>query len=74
MRGSECTGPHLFDNSCARGVNLNTNATYFAIQEEVREDYDIADELLYGADETGIQTGIGTTEHVIGPAGAKMQH
>lgn len=62
------------DNSRARGVNPNTNAEYFAILEEVREDYDIADELLYGADETGIQTGIGTTEHVIGPAGAKMQH
>jgi hypothetical protein len=36
--------------------------------------YNIPDELVYGADETGIQGGIGVTERVIGPAGAKIQH
>lgn len=42
--------------------------------KKVREDFDICDELIYGADETGIRTGIGVTERVIGPAGAKIQH
>ena len=42
--------------------------------KKVREDFDICDELIYGADETGIRTGIGVTECVIGPAGAKIQH
>jgi hypothetical protein len=47
---------------------------YFKILKEVRETYNIPDELVYGADETGIQSGIGMTERVIRPAGAKMQH
>lgn len=42
--------------------------------KEVREKYNIPDELVYGADETGIQSGIGMTEQVIGPAGAEIQH
>ena len=35
---------------------------------------ELADELVYGADETGVQTGIGVTERVIGQARAKMQY
>ena len=62
------------DNSHAQGVNPITNAEYFEVLREVWEEYDIPDELVYGADETGIQTGIGITEHVIGPAGSKIQH
>ena len=62
------------DNSRARGVNPITNAEYFEILRKVRETYNIPDELVYGADETGIQTGIGTTERVVGPAGSKIQH
>ena len=42
--------------------------------KEVREKHDIPDELVYSADETGILLGIGVTEHMIGPAGAKIQH
>jgi len=62
------------DNSHAQGVNPITNAEYFEVLREVWEEYDIPDELVYGADETGIQTGIGITERVIGPAGSKIQH
>ena len=42
--------------------------------KKVREKHDIPDELVYSADETEIQSGIGVTEHVIGPAEAKIQH
>ena len=62
------------DSSRGRAVNPITKAEYFKLLKEVREEYDIPDELVYGADETGIQTGIGVTERVIGPAGAKIQH
>ncbi len=62
------------DSSRARGVNPITNAEYFEVLGKVRKEYNILDELIYGADETGIQTGIGTTEHVIGPAGSKILH
>jgi len=55
-------------------VNPITKEEYFAILKEVREKYAIPDELVYGADETGIQSGIGVTERVVGPAGAKIQH
>jgi hypothetical protein len=62
------------DGSCGRAVNPVTKEEYFTILKEVREKYNIPDELVYGADETGIQSGIGITERVIGPAGAKIQH
>ena len=62
------------DSSRGRAVNPITKAEYFRLLKDVTEEYDIPDELVYGADETGIQTGVGTTERVIGPAGAKMQH
>ena len=62
------------DSSRGRAVNPITKAEYFKLLKEVREEYDIADELVCGADETGVQTGIGVTERVIGPAGAKMQY
>lgn len=62
------------DSSRRRAVNPINKTEYFKLMKEVREGYDIPDELVYGADETGIQTGIGVTERVIGPAGAKIQH
>ena len=62
------------DGSHGRAVNLVTKEEYFRILKEVREKYNIPDELVYGADETGIQLGIGVTEWVIGPAEAKIQH
>ena len=62
------------DSSRGCAVNPVTKAEYFAILKHVRKDLNIPDELVYGADETGIQTGIGVTERVIGPSGAKMQH
>jgi hypothetical protein len=62
------------DSSRGRAVNPITKEEYFKLLKEVREIYNIPDELVYGADETGIQSGIGVTERVIGPAGAKLQH
>ena len=55
-------------------MNPVTKEEYFRILKEVREKYNIPDDLVYGADETGIQAGIGVTERVIGPATAKIQH
>ena len=62
------------DSSRSRAVNPITKEEYFRILKEAREKYKIPDELVYGADETGIQSGIGVTERVIGPAGTKLQH
>jgi Tc5 transposase DNA-binding domain len=62
------------DGSRGRAVNPITKEEYFRLLKEVRELHNIPDELVYGADETGIQSGIGVTERVIGPAGAKIQH
>jgi hypothetical protein len=62
------------DGSRGRAVNPVMKAEYSAILKQVREDFNVPDELVYGADETGIQSGIGVTERVIGPASVKMQH
>jgi hypothetical protein len=62
------------DSSRGRAVNPITKAEYFRLLEEIRGRHDIPDELLYAADETGVQTGIGVTERVVGPAKAKIQH
>ena len=62
------------DTSCGWAVNLVTKEEYFRILKEVQDEYNIPDELAYDADETGIQTGTGTTERVIGPAGASIQY
>lgn len=62
------------DTSQARAVNPITKAEYFRLLKKVWEQHNIPDNLVYGADETGIQTGIGIIEHVIGPAGQKMQY
>jgi hypothetical protein len=62
------------DGSRGRAVNPVTKKEYFRILWEVREKYNIPNELVYGADETGIQSGIGVTERVIGAAGTKIQH
>jgi hypothetical protein len=64
----------LLDGSRGCAVNPVTKEEYFRVLKEVRETYDIPDELVYGADETGIQLGIGVMEQVIGPTGAKIQH
>jgi hypothetical protein len=65
---------NALDSSRGRAVNPVTKEEYFRILKEAREKNNIPDELVYGADETGIQAGIGVTERVIGPAGAKIQH
>jgi hypothetical protein len=62
------------DTSRGRAVNPITKAEYFKILKETWKEYKVPDKLVYGADETGIQTGTGVTERVIGPAGAKIQH
>jgi flagellar biosynthesis regulator FlbT len=55
-------------------VNLVTKEEYFQILKEIREKYNISDKLVYSTDKTEIQSGIGVTEQVIGPAGAKIPH
>ena len=62
------------DKSRARAVNPHTVEEYFKILAEIRAEHNIPDELCYGVDETGIQTGVGTTEYVLGPKGQSVQH
>jgi hypothetical protein len=66
------------DKSHARAVNPNTKAEYFDLLECVIEGAGgedvIPPELIWGADESGFQKGIGQHEHVIGGAGKKTQH
>ena len=64
----------VLDTSHGHAVNPVMKEEYFQMLKDVREKYNIPDELVYGADKTGIQLGIGVTEQVIGPAGAKIQH
>ncbi|KAJ7045036.1 hypothetical protein C8F04DRAFT_886807, partial [Mycena alexandri] len=66
-------------NSRARAVNPIMKEEYFDLLEEIAEgkggDDHIADELIYGADKSGFQKGIGQKERVIGGgAGKKRQH
>ena len=65
---------NALDSSRGRAVNPVTKEEYFRLLKDVREEYNIPDELVYGADETGIQSGIGIAERVIGPARIKIQH
>ena len=60
--------------SCGHAMNPVTKEEYFRILKVVQEEHNIPDELVYGADKMGIQSGIGVTEWVIGPKGAKIQH
>jgi hypothetical protein len=66
------------DKSRARAVNPITKKDYFDLLERVIEgkggDDRIADELIYGADESGFQKGISQKERVIGGKGKKRQH
>jgi hypothetical protein len=66
------------DKSRARAVNPITKNDYFDLLERVIEgkggDDRIPDELIYGADESGFQKGIGQKERVIGGKGKKRQH
>jgi hypothetical protein len=66
------------DRSRARAVNPTTKAEYFDLLEHIihRKGGDdiIPAELIYGADESGFQQGIGQRERVIGARGKKTQH
>jgi hypothetical protein len=66
------------DKSRARAVNPTTKAEYFDLLEQVIEGKGgsdkIPDELIWGADESGFQKGIGQRERVIGGKGKKTQH
>jgi hypothetical protein len=66
------------DKSRARAVNATNKAEYFDLLERVIEgkggDDRIPAELIYGADKSGFQLGIGQRECVIGAHGKKTQH
>lgn len=55
-------------------MNPVTKEEFFRLLEDIQEKKNIPDELKYGADETGIQSGIGTTEYVVGRKGKGVQH
>jgi hypothetical protein len=69
---------HALDKSCTRAVNPNTKAEYFDLLERVIEGVGSEDvipaELIWGADESGFQKGIGQHKPIIGGTGKKMQH
>jgi hypothetical protein len=62
------------NKSHARAVSPHTVKEYFKILEETQAEHQIPDKLCYGIDETGIQTGVGITEYVLGPKGQSVQH
>jgi hypothetical protein len=66
------------DKSRARVVNPITKEEYFKLLEKIIKgkggDDRIPAELIYGADESGFQKGIGQKERVIGASGKKRQH
>ena len=62
------------DSSRGCAVNPVTKEKYFRLLKEIIEEYNIPNELVYSADEIGIQVDISVTKHVIGPAGASIQH
>lgn len=57
------------DNVRARAANPYTKEAFFTLFKDTCEAHHINDDLIYAADETGIQTGIGQSEKVIGPTG-----
>ncbi|THU95545.1 DDE-domain-containing protein, partial [Dendrothele bispora CBS 962.96] len=70
---------HPLDHFRARAVNPITKEAYFDIVEKAiagdgtPQDL-IPPELMYGADETGLQQGVGMSEHVIAGSGKSVQH
>jgi hypothetical protein len=70
---------HPLDHSRARAVNPITKEAYFdiveaAISGDGSPEEEIPPDLRYGADETGLQQGIGLSEQVIAAAGSSLQH
>lgn len=69
---------HALDNSRARAGNPHTKKAFFDLLEEVlaptEGDGAIPPELIYGADETGIQKGVGVREYVLGPSDGSIVH
>ncbi|KAL4253004.1 Centromere and Transposable Element-Derived Protein [Pleurotus pulmonarius] len=66
------------ESSRARAVNPFTKEAFFSILEKTIKNEEggepIPPELTYGADESGIQEGIGMAEQVYGRAGRRIQH
>ena len=64
------------DRSRARAVNPTTKKEYFDLLQKVMhgEGDIIPPELIYGADESGFQSGIGQSERVFGAAGQQCQY
>ncbi|KAF5377981.1 hypothetical protein D9615_006719 [Tricholomella constricta] len=67
------------DDSRGRAVNPNNHKLFYKLFKNAKDgcgnpDDAVPDDLVYGADETGVQKGIGVKERVFGPAGAKVQH
>lgn len=69
---------HSLDESRAQAANPHTKKAFFDLLEKTIQGEDgedsIPDELIYGADETGFQKGIGTKQRVVGGTGKKVQH
>ncbi|THU84612.1 DDE-domain-containing protein, partial [Dendrothele bispora CBS 962.96] len=69
---------HALDRSRARAVNVYNHEHYFNLLEKVLEgnggDDVILDELKYGADESGLQKGVGLKTRAFGAKGRKIQH
>ena len=68
---------HALDTQRAQASNPVFKAEYFRLLKEVLEggggDDQILEENIYGVDETGVQSGIGTAEYVYGDAKKTLQ-
>ncbi|KAI6046735.1 hypothetical protein EDC04DRAFT_2597852 [Pisolithus marmoratus] len=69
-----CYWSSSLDSNHGCAVNANTHQEWFKLLEETIETYQIEQDCLWAADETGFQPGGGVKERVLGPAGAKIQH
>lgn len=65
---------HSLDSARGRAVNPANKTKFFNLLGECIEKFNIEEDCVWAADETGIQASAGTKERVVGGAGKKTQH
>lgn len=62
------------DNARGRAVNETTHKAWFELLGDTLKKYNIEEDCIYGADESGFAPGCGTKKFVIGGKGQKVQY
>jgi len=62
------------DSNRGRAVNENTHKSWCDLLKDTLEKYNIDEDCIWGADETGFQPGHGLKDRVIGAVKQKIQH